>query len=182
MRGEHCIVVCPGPSAGKIPHHRYQSTWTITCNRAASFGSPDFAVCVEPPNDKDCWSVIDAAAPMFVFSQHTRRFSRVITWAGRPAWKMIHDQCSRKIEVGSSAFFAGIAAIALGFDRIGFIGLDLDPKRFSSPAFRQAAENGFGELAEEAKFRHSRILNLNPRSHLKALEHGSFDQIKRKGE
>ena len=188
MRGEHCLIVAPGPSASYVPQERYVSSWTIGCNRAVSICAPDFAVCVEPPNDRDCWSIIAAASPLFVFSHHEKRHPRVVLINNRDALPDLGLPTPKNdkgaplyLRFGSSVFYATVAALVLGFERIGLIGVDLDPKpRNYAPAFVDAFNAAFVSLDEIACARGQRIVNLNLESRLVAVEKVTWDTMRRK--
>lgn len=178
MAGEHCLVVAPGPSAYKTPAGRYSSHWTIGCNRAVAFCRPDFAVCVEPITDRDCWGTIGAASPMVVFAHHDKRHPRVVLFdTDLSTWM----NTETKLRLGMSPFYGAAVAVALGFTRIGLIGVDLDGKpRFRNEAFRESCEVAWRRLVQVAADAGSALVNLNPRSKLLAVPKVGWEGMSRK--
>lgn len=204
MAGNDCVVVGCGPSAYAEYTHTAAASmqqqvpvprcWTIACNRAVTFASPDFAVCVEPHRDKTIWNIM-AEAPVFaVFSHvtpehiHPRGAKKIhprfvhITCSDVLQWIDIApllDDGKRRLRLGQSTFWALAVAIVLGFETIGVIGLDLTEDRFKDKQLA-TSEDAYGRLRTIAESMGRRIINLNPESRLKALPSGTWEEVRRK--
>lgn len=165
FRGEHCAVVAPGPSALTMPADFYLSHWTFGCNRAVAFCRPDFAVCIEPQHD-GAWPIIEAARATFVFS-HIERVPRTIR---------VDAEVSRWLPVsggplflGMSPFFGAAVAIALGFSRVGLVGVDLDGDDYADRRFRAECAEAWERLNQTANREGVDLCNLNPKSRLEPV-------------
>lgn len=169
MRGEHALVVAPGPSALRVPASYYAGRWTLGCNRAVAFCQPDFAVCVEPARDS-VWSVIRASRPTLTFTHTDRAKCPRAVNIDRDVDKWLSTERT-KFQLGMSPFYGAAVALHLGFDRVGLIGVDLDGDggRFSNPNFQREWEDCWGELVAIAERRGQDLVNLNPCSKLEAV-------------
>lgn len=192
MKGEDCVVVGCGPSAephrweGPTSTPRWQDHWTIGCNRAVTFCSPDFAVCVEPRRDHEVWNIMREVSPLIVFSHIDKPHPRAVligskdvrAWLGydrSPCDGSIAEPIGPPLRLGQSPFYAAAVAILLGFETIGLIGVDLTEDRWPNPHKENEA---WGRLAEVAKALGSRIVNLNPESRLETVPAGQWEEVR----
>lgn len=169
MHGQDCVVVGAGPSAMRAPKGYYDSRWTIGCNRSVTWCAPDFAVCVEPRND-NAWKIIKAAAPLFTFTHLNDACHRCIEIdTDVSKWLPGIDG---KLKLGMSPFYGAAVAIALDFQRIGLLGVDLDGDggKYSNGKFQREWEQAFGMLRKCSEELGITLRNLNPQSHLTALQ------------
>lgn len=179
--GEDCIVVAGGPSAMNAQLWTHD-VWTIACNRSVRLVQPDFAVCVEPSEDQDCWEIVRASGATFFLSHAYRRHPREVWIPDKqdvrkwlfPGEEFTGGHC----RLGHSTFYAIAAAACLGFETIGVIGLDLTDDRYDHRQLRDA-EAGYRRLQDLLKPKH-RILNLNPESRLTAFKAGSWKDLRTK--
>ena len=222
MTGTDCVVVGCGPSADGYwegdPRYKfpipdgdewekfkerssrsmsYADHWTIGCNRATAYCSPDFAVCVEPRREKTCWDTVTASAPLIIFSHldspHPRSVrigtKDVRQWVD-PVLELLDDVTllplpppkggyPNPLRLSQSPFIAVACAILLGFETIGLIGVDLTADRFGDAAVAHS-NSCYRRLADIAKAQGSRVINLSPESRLTSLEAGTWDQIRTK--
>lgn len=182
-----------------------ESRWTLACKRAVVTAHPDFAVCVEPAKD-GLWGLIKKHAPLIVFSNlcDSKRYPspcpRLVDLGGNNVieWLLPCETCSNTgrvdggqgkmipcpdchgrepLSLGQSPFFAIAAAILMGFETIGVIGVDLSKDRYGD-AHRPNAK--YGKLAEIALQMGSRVVNLSQSSQLTAIPQGSWEEIRRK--
>lgn len=168
MRGEHALVVAPGPSALRVSQDYFEGHWTFGCNRAVAFCRPDFAVCVEPARDR-VWSVIRASRPTLVFTHTDRVKVARAVHIDRDLVTYFNTERTQ-LRLGMSPFYGTAVAMLMGFDRIGLVGVDLDGnERFSNPNFQREWEDKWGELNRIAIERGQDIVNLNTRSKLQAV-------------
>ncbi len=208
MAGEDCLVVGCGPSAvlyeyirGDRAHQlgHYRTRWTIGCNRAVKFCSPDFAVCVEPRRDRGMWDIIAEANPLIVFSHIDRPHPRAVLIGSKDVAEWLHDTDQQwdyitktlpaaedrkplpvayeRLRLGQSPFYAAAVAILLGFETIGLIGVDLTEDRYPDVTKPNVA---WGRLAAIATELGSRIINLNPDSRLETVPMGEWGEIRTK--
>lgn len=189
--GSDCVVVGGGPSAidrchkiiasggaGYMP--TFNDHWTIGCNRACRFASPDFAACFEPRKDTDVWDVVIASSATFILSHIPRDHPRTIL---TPSKDDLRDTAKAPAHFGQCPFFAIACAIRLGFQTIGVIGLDLTEDRY--PRTRRTtewktSEEAYHALAIYAVVHGSRLINLNPQTKLQAIPIGSWAEVRRK--
>ena len=178
-----CVIVAGGPSALEVDPLVYAEAWTITCNRAAVFAQPDFALCVEPRKDAEAWAAVAASSPAMVLSHIERPHPRtILTGSKKDVRPWIYDSQPGIIEgpelaLGQSTFFAMSAAIVLGFQTIGVIGLDLTEDRY--PNLRQS-ESAYLMLRRIANAEGRRIINLSPITRLRAIPAGRWDEVRGK--
>ena len=192
MKGEDCIVVGCGPSVsdkqfdGRRPWQTYEEHWTIACNRSVRFASPDFAVCMEPKREAECWGVVRAANPLVVFSHQPsspRTAPRIVQIESRDVMQWLDPvppgETWEPLRISQSPFYAIALSAHLGFETIGVIGVDLTPDRFDQRAL-ETSEKAYGRLRTVVEALGSRIVNLNPDSNLGALEKGPWSEVKTK--
>lgn len=179
-----CVVVGCGPSADYF--RRLDCSWdywTIACNRAAAGAHHDFAACFEPRKDVELWKAI-RHTPAYVLSHIPRDHDRVVlTPPKRDVRLWVNpdtDTSSRTyqpLDHGQGTFYAVACAIALGFETIGVIGLDMTTDRYS-PAIRRDANGAYRALRHEAERLGRRIVNLNRESRVRSLEFGDWDEVR----
>lgn len=202
MSGEDCVVVGCGPSArsngdvSSTPHaakiwedgpcdtrqfrwfqEKADSYWTIGCNRSVIYCSPNFAVCIEPSRDKSCWNVVAETSPFIVFTHIERPHPRAVLIPSKDVRTWFSggiEPEGDRLRLSQSPFFATAAAVLLGFETIGLIGIDLTEDRWPDVRVENEA---YGRLAELASGLGSRIINLNPDSRLTALPMGTWEEI-----
>lgn len=182
LKGEDALVVGAGPSAWKVAQHVYASHWTFGCNRAAAWCHPDFAVCFEPPGDSDCWDVVHASRPTFVLTHNGFKHPRAIELGSNDvcAWLFPGEKRDRLV-LGMSPFYAAAAAMMMGCERIGLIGVDLTRDRFSNNNYvENAVRPAWRDLATLARERGQEIVNLNSTSRLEVIQHGDWKRIRGK--
>ena len=181
MKGEHALVVAPGPSSLEVPAERYKSHWTIGCNRALPYCDPDFAVCIEPRKNP-CWRVVHAASPLITFTHLTEdhsKFRRTVFMSTDVSKWLFHDP--EPLFLGMSPFFATAVGILLGFERIGLVGVDLYRSRYPDPAAQTEWEAAWTRLRSVAEAYDTVLCNLNPRSRLQAIMKSGWETMERKG-
>ncbi len=193
-KGSDCIIVAAGDSGNPTNwdtawpgfQHAYATHWTIGCNRAARYCLPDFTMCMEPRKDTKVWTVVSALSALpFVLSHIPRPHPRTVLVGEKGDvrnWIYGPDPERKEagnMNLGQSTFYAMAAAIVLGFETIGVIGLDIPEGRYPGGMVLQieAAYAGIRDIAE-AEGR--RILNLNPVSRLKALATGGWEEVRTK--
>ena len=194
--GSDCVVVGGGPSAD--PMHRagefapWEDLWSIAVNRAAGWFRPDFAACFEPRSDTAVWETIKDT-PAFVISHRTRPHPRVILTPPKDdvePWitgkvTMQATQRARfphppaRLALGQGTFFAIAAALCLGFETVGVIGLDLTKTVYDRDGLRDA-EAAYSALMKLAESMGRRIINLNKSSRLRSLRKGGWGEIRTK--
>ena len=174
--GSDCVVVAGGPSARTEKHHpNYMAHWTIGCNRAVEFCRPDFAACFEPRKDTDVWACVKARPIPWVLSHITRDHPRLLLTPSKEDMKITGNA---PLTFGQSPFYSMVAAVLMGFDTIGVLGLDMTRDRYNYKlGLEEAAYEG---VCEFAKAQGSRIINLNPDSRLQAIPTGTWQEVRRK--
>jgi hypothetical protein len=179
MSGEDCVVMGCGPSLQETPLDLLQSRWTIGCNRSVLYHRPDFALCVEPPRDKEVWEAIRQASPILVFShleQPGRPHPRMVYINGKDVrkwWDPKHAQGDR-LSVGQSPFMAAAAAAWLGFVRVGLIGVDLTKDRYGDTS---VCGRMWGTLRTFLEGHGTTLVNLSPASRLETVPKADWAAI-----
>jgi hypothetical protein len=222
MKGQDVVVVGCGPSADPGVYNTqadaeqawcfplaadYDEHWTIACNRAVTFSSPDFAVCIEPFINP-IWPIMREANPPLVFSHicKDRRgkqpFPRIVQMPGKDVREWLtpeeyrcgesvkrmrsegvmdwqHDLTlpAEPLKLGQSPFYAAAFAILMGFETVGLIGVDLTEDRY--PDVR-GPNRVYGRLAKIAETLGSRLVNLSPDSRLESIPQGTWQEIRTK--
>lgn len=194
MKGEDCVVVGCGPSArpdhlpgGSCWNEAYEDRWTLGCNRMIPNCEADFAVCVEPPRDKQLWKIVKDSSPLIVFthleSTPTGRkvHPRAVTFSSKDVRLWLNPGVEfdrdRRVRLGQSPFYAAALAVLLGFRTIGLIGVDLSQNRFPNVTPSNVA---WQRLAILATGLGSSIVNLNPDSRLETIPKDSWTAIRTK--
>lgn len=186
FRGEHCVVVAPGPSS-REPEFQgfYRSRWTIGCNRAVKYCDPDFALCVEPFRDP-IWPIMRESTAALVFSHlcKDRRgrqpHPRIVEFSSKNVLDWFRpDREDRKqgLWCAMSPFWGVAVAAWLGFDVVGLVGVDLTPDRYHEVWRENEKWSGLIDVIPET----TQVVNLSPRSRLNAVGKGLPDQINIKG-
>jgi hypothetical protein len=182
MAGEDCVVVATGPSAYRVSPGTYESHWTIGCGGAIAFCRPDFALCIGARKDK-YWPYVKASSPLFVFTHIPKRHPRAIRFSTNLYdWLPPPEGAAESLVLGMSPFYGVAVAIALGFETIGIIGVDLDGDggRYSDERFQKKWELEWGWLAKVAENAGAQLLNLNVKSKLQALPKGGWPGVRGK--
>lgn len=193
MKGEDCVVVGCGPSAGADPLmlERCDAHWTISSNRSVTFCAADFAVCVEPYRDKEMWKIIADANPLFVFTHlvtkqdGTKPHPRAVYMSSKDVRTWLFPDVElddiegreNRVRLGQCPFYAAAVAILLGFETIGLIGVDYTKDRFPDVAPSNEAWRKLAILAEELG---SHIVNLNPDSRLETIPKTTWEEVRTK--
>jgi hypothetical protein len=217
MKGQDVVAVGCGPSANDYARKildtyarpgsppsvpgvpMYVDIWTIACNRAVTFSSPDFAVCIEPFANP-VWPIMRKANPLLVFShickdrRGNQPFPRIVQMPGKDPGEWIFDPATddewtwrlkdqptgtayKPFTLGQSPFYAAALAILMGFETIGLIGVDLTEDRY--PDVR-GPNRVYGRLAKIAEALGSRLVNLSPDSRLESIPQGTWQEIRTK--
>ncbi len=185
MKGEDCLVVGCGPSAmDALNVAGYRNYWTFGCNRMIPECHADFAVCVEPPRDKEMWKIVDDANPLFAFTHLPGgRCSngRSIEFSSKDVrlWLVPGTEFDRdlRIRLGQCPFFAAAIAVLMGFRTIGLIGVDYTPDRYPDV---QPSNVGWQRLGILAAGLGSRLVNLSPESRLETVVKEPWSAIRTK--
>lgn len=181
LTGEDALVVAPGPSANKVSPDFYARHWTLGCNRAVTFCQPDFAVCFEPPGDKDCWDVVTASRPTFVLTHNGFKHPRSIELGSNDVCEWLFPGEKRdRLTLGMAPFYAAAAALMIGFERIGVIGVDLGRDRFNNANYMKLTLEAWKDLDALAAERGQDIFNLNPTSNLTTIKQGEWRMLRAK--
>ena len=182
------MVGC-GPSADPSATY-YADYWTVGCNRSVRFCRPDFAICVEPPRDREVWGAIRDSSPLVVFSHvatrrdGTRLHPRVVAFDEtvnaardvRPWLTGCSSDPDDPLRLEQSPFYAAAAAALLGFERIGLVGVDLTADRYGDNTMRKS-EAAWSRLN---RITNGRIVNLSSQSRLEAIPRAELDEIRPK--
>lgn len=182
--GEDCLVVAPGQSSKNDDMvEAYGSRWVIGCNSAVDYCKPDFAVCVERPNDP-LWPMIYGSQARAVFTKyygntrHEKRLDhpKIVDIPSRNMCKWFDELPHRTpIPCTMSPMWAVAVAAYLGFETVGLVGVDLTPERFA----RIVRPNMVWK--EVAGYLPTIILNLSTGSRLTSVPQGSVGQVRKKG-
>jgi len=185
MTGEDAVIVAPGPSAQLIAPSRYETYWTLACNRAVTYARPDIAVCMEPARD-ECWIAIRNQTPYFVVAHQPdtklqKPHPRCVHIPSPDVLQWITGEPSQEpsLTMASSAFYAAASACLLGFGKVGVIGVDLSDDRYSKGEVACANER-WQRLNEHATKGGTLLLNLSDTSNLDALPKGTWQQLQTK--
>ena len=187
MKGNDCVVVAPGPSSKGGSQHplpyagwrTYKKHWTLACNRAVEYASPDFAVCMETRKQPIWESHILPNQPILTFTHITNPPPRCVQiHSDLSVW--MKPYAPKNLRLGMSPFYAAAVACWLGFGRIGIIGVDLTPDRFTCETFLRKSEEAWTSLATVAKDMGSELVQLNPQSRLKAIPVGKWEDVRTK--
>lgn len=183
LKGEHGLVVAPGPSSLEVPTERFYSHWTIGCNRALPYCFPDFAVCIETGKNP-AWRVVQAHRPLVTFThlgdsppcpvrQMVRISMNVNEW--------LPFDAQSKLFLGMSPFFAAAVGVYMGMKRVGLVGVDLHRNHYPQQKFRDDFEDRWTRLVATANHYGTELVNLNPTSSLQAVPKAGWETMRAKG-